>query len=785
MAIIYPFFLKSILKINDNCMNNIPYPYFDPACVRYEVLRSIYIDGNGVDYSLKMYDITEYEYRKSLSLFNKYGVIGLIGIDSKEIIEDIPVEAERMIYILKQSRPHIPATKMVILMKGFMYEIPLSLMRHLYASYGWAQGTKNYQNVDFWSLNLKISKLCKLRSESKPCNSFIKKNDRVQNFLEIFRTIGTRGITNRYPGSRVSFKQHKSFFLSFGLLGLIDKDIPKFRNSKIGFVEEGNIVFSKIKKPNKDKSYFLSILESKKIHVDITCIIKIFIRWKVDKFQSQFTGDINRLIESDKLIAKPDFDELSQAASARLDNGFINFIKNLDSVPFAKPGIFLFLPYLNRLKIFEMAASLFDVDPDKGYSWFNLLIINLGRIFAGIPSIWKTCHTYELCLPIMAGLVALPCKDTLLNKLATITESQLVQLRQYLANVAKKNQLIKGKRIAFDFEMRDFTGDDADLKNIGKGYSPSRKACVPGFRPHLAWDVDTGVPISLEFRNGKARGTTTIKRYIQELITQSLGEQEIEHVYLDSEYTAEHVWKFITDDDEGLGADLTMCVRQNGRVKKYIKMFKKTKPTWVYYDDEHTYTEQTFEIPIQKSNKVLRCLLKRNEKKGKIRCFGSTLNGLNSKEILNEYRNRWKIECGIKDLVENYFLDKIPGIDPHRIDIHYFTVTLARILFEMLLKDYDDAKNTDKSKKGLGSLRPEFLVGANATLSRKDEKLIITWRDNYPDEQYQSLKKLFQTISHEASKGLPFLGGLKLAFELVPYRKPLKNRLKRNYLTIK
>ena len=104
-------------------------------------------------------------------------------------------------------------------------------------------------------------------------------NDRVQNFLEVFRTIGTIGITNRYPGSRVSFKQHKSFFLSFGLLGLIEKDIPKFRNSKIGFIEEGNIIFSKIKKNKRDNSYYLKLIESKKIHVDITCIKNRFKRY--------------------------------------------------------------------------------------------------------------------------------------------------------------------------------------------------------------------------------------------------------------------------------------------------------------------------------------------------------------------------------------------------------------------------------------------------------------------------------------------------------------------------
>ena len=90
---------------------------------------------------------------------------------------------------------------------------------------------------------------------------------------------------------------------------------------------------------------------------------------------------------------------------------------------------------------------------------------------------------------------------------------------------SKQYRLIDGKRIAFDFNMLDFTGDDIKLKNIGKGPSPKRKICFPGFRPHIAWDVDTGAPITIEFRNGKARATTTVKRFILELLQQSIGKQ--------------------------------------------------------------------------------------------------------------------------------------------------------------------------------------------------------------------------------------------------------------------
>ena len=569
-----------------------------------------------------------------------------------------------------------------------------------------------------------------------------------------------------------------------GLLGLVERARSPFRNSKLGFAEEGRIVLSKIQTPQKDEAHYLKILASKNIHVAPTCITNIFKRWNVAQFRSQFKADLERLLEP----IKEDTEQLSvqdlpPAQPIRLDIGFISFVKRLDqqTIPLANPGIFIFLPYLNRMKLFEKTSSLMDIDPDQGYSWFSLLLLNLGRILAGICSISKACRTHELSLPLMAGLVTMPCKDSFLNRLALINDDQLLQLRQYLTQAAKQHGLVEGKRIAFDFQMRDFTGDDVELKNIGKGPSPKRKICFPGFRPHIAWDVDTGAPITLEFRNGKARASTTVKRFIRELLQHSLGNQAVEHLYLDSEYTAEHVWKFIVDPHTGLGADLTMCIKQNKRVKKFIDSFLNTNPNWLFYDEDHTYSQQTFQIPIQQTQKILQCVLKRKESNGKLRCFGSTLNDLDSMGILQEYRTRWTIENGIKDLIHNYFFNNIPGIDPHRVNIHYFVVTLARTLYEMFCQDYEYARNPDMTKKTIDTLRPEFVTGSNATLSRLNDELVLIWQDHYPEKQHQALEALFTKLNEESQHGFPFLGGLKLRFEIVPPRsEQLHNKCKRD-----
>lgn len=155
------------------------------------------------------YGLTEYHYRKALATFRKGGVAALIGNSFPKLTEPFDPEAERMIYVLKNALPWIPATKMVIILQGFGFEIDTSVMRHLYASYGWAQGTKKYTEVDFWAVNLRVANLTQLRNPPSSHNDFFNKDDRLQTLLEVFRLQHNKSISANYPGSRVSLQKHK------------------------------------------------------------------------------------------------------------------------------------------------------------------------------------------------------------------------------------------------------------------------------------------------------------------------------------------------------------------------------------------------------------------------------------------------------------------------------------------------------------------------------------------------------------------------------------------------
>jgi len=73
----------------------------------------------------------------------------------------------------------------------------------------------------------------------------------------------------------------------------------------------------------------------------------------------------------------------------------------------------------------------------------------------------------------------------------------------------------------------------------------------------------------------------------------------------------------------------------------------------------------------------------------------------------------------------------------------------------------------------MDTLRPEFITASNAILSRVNNKLIIRWKDHYPEKQHETLQSLFDTLNKKSRQGLPFLGSLGLRFE------ELHNKFKR------
>jgi hypothetical protein len=102
----------------------------------------------------------------------------------------------------------------------------------------------------------------------------------------------------------------------------------------------------------------------------------------------------------------------------------------------------------------------------------------------------------------------------------------------------------------------------------------------------------------------------------------------------------------------------------------------------------------------------LNCVVKKNINTGSYRCFGSSRPVESPVGVLEDYGHRWKIENGIKDLVRSYFLDRCPGCQPHQVDVHFFLVTVCRLLYRLIERDLGEwSRNPDGSTKTLHTMR--------------------------------------------------------------------------------
>jgi len=122
-----------------------------------------------------------------------------------------------------------------------------------------------------------------------------------------------------------------------------------------------------------------------------------------------------------------------------------------------------------------------------------------------------------------------------------------------------------------------------------------------------------------------------------------------------------------------------MCLKQNPKIKKW-KEETMRKNKWEDYG--HEYRISSHDFTLSETGKKFRFIVKQNKETEEVRCFGSTHLDYSPKKILNSYHIRWPVETGIKDLIENYFLNKPTGTSPKKIETHYYCVMLARLCID-------------------------------------------------------------------------------------------------------
>jgi hypothetical protein len=513
----------------------------------------------------------------------------------------------------------------------------------------------------------------------------------------------------------------------------------------------------------------------------------VFVKWNIDTWNSAFVSNLKRLESDDHQEDEGDKTVLrsTHVPPRYVEEKFWELLRGIEHHPvsLSAPGLPMLWAYIEELGLLPLLHQMQLTVPagKEHYSWFDVLLFDIGRRFIGISTLSAACESAPPELAWFAHLYAPPCNDTILDGLTRISEKQVVQLRKWLVNRLAELGLGTGKRIAFDFHQIDLDVLRSRLREFGKGPSPKKKLCCTGFRPHVAWDVENNTLLAAEFRKSSARGTTTVRRFTTDYIV-PVFQHLFETVYIDSEYTGKDVWNFILDAKSGMGAELTACLKQNRLVKKARDRFLVNNEGrhgfWAYYDDDHCYTIDTFPITWKYASSSgeeqelqLNCVVKRNTNNGRLRCFGSSKKGRNSAEILRDYSSRWVIENGIKDLIQSYFMDRCPGTRPHAVDVHFLVTTICRTLYRMIERDLAESVcNPDGTRKTLDRMRDMLFRHGAATLRKEDNRLMISCLTSYRVKHTKMLNQWISKITQRYNGGLNILGGLSLQYELNPPR---------------
>ncbi len=727
-------------------------------------------------------------------LYKTQGIIGVIRsyFDDNLLNTSIDSVLERKIIIMKTGLGELPATKGAILFQGFGEKITKEQVLQVYGSYGLSQKQKrNYSHIDFFDINRRVHGLSSILASDK---------ETIEDTNNLYHSIRAYHYENETNKSRhIPRGMKKSLFYyylnntyRYGILGLFPKYKSNIRQSKIGSQHEAWMVIDKIQHPKKTEIDYINYLKYNGIEAKRSAVNNIFRKWKVRSYKSAYISDLKRLQidvkQGDKQEGKQE-KVVSQPQIRYVDQNFITYLKALkqNSLHIDAPGLFILWHYIEKLGIFSELERLELSQYKNGHSWMDFFLFTIARIFYGVDTYSAACNIEEPSIGFFASMIKTPCITTFLSRFGEIGEDKLFNLQQWLVKRLQTLGLSSGKQIAFDFNQIDLDVKHKRLRDFGSGPSPKKKICYSGFRPHIAWDADKGTLLVAEFRKSSARGTSTVSRFTNDFLM-PVFKGLFEEVFIDSEYTGKNVWNFILDKKNGMGANLVGCLKQNPLVKKELNKFvlenSQTKDFWKFWDATHVYSSKTFEIQwniVDKESNTsislkLNCVVKKNTKNGKYRCFGSShIN--QAGEILKAYSCRWGIENAIKDLIYSYFFNKCPGVEnPILVNTHFFTVTVCKALYRMIQEDMgDDIKNPDGSIKTLKIMRNSLFRQGSAKLKIENQTIEIEFMNSMKQKNTDMLNNLLHKINLSESK-LEIIGGLNLKFKLpLPLEKVLKN----------
>jgi hypothetical protein len=607
----------------------------------------------------------------------------------------------------------------------------------------------NQKGIDYFKdlqhiLNSVVKQKAKkknMHDEKQRAKTFINfTHDHLQQRVELMRTLFQLGKKRQVRPALTTFGISpnrfyvlKNRYMIYGVWGLVDLVQKGRTGEKISSELELQIIEQRLMAPSLSTTKMIKNLQLKCSKANVQ---KVYKRWGLSRFKTPvpIRGVLpsavpakSRHKESDiKQSVKSRIPDLIAKARLKVNPSFSRFINTLSrrKVMISNPGAIIAAPFLDQLGVVE---ALHTCGPSSFHpaDITNNIIVNVLRIIAGFPSIHDYSMNSDRSVAIAAGLSLNPAKSRFYDSFDTLRFDHLQALRNDASLRARELNIIEGKHIAIDYHCDQCDSRFAIDKAFSK--SPDKKGdMVYAHRPQIIWDSMTNTIVNIAYCEGRSRAPSALYRFCEDNLFKIIDIDVIEEIYADSEYTGEKQFVYLMIRSE---SDITMCLKQNPKNKKWKEETIKQN-RWQDYEKDYRIASRDFVLP--ETGKGFRFIVKQNKETMETRCFGSTHTDLGPVEILNSYHIRWPVETGIKDLIENYFLNKPTGTSPEKVETHYYCVMLARLTIDyfrsvLCCKEW---QSPEQWQCVLSTIRTSMFSNQNCELSRHESgDLLLTFLD--------------------------------------------------------
>lgn len=450
---------------------DVPFFIDNPVVHNYEMLRSVWMERNSITAACKDACCFRTDFYRIETAFIKHGNAALYPeLGAKKQNHKL----ERLTLMVKMTRPKATET-MILRFAESLGLTPCPTLRtisHALHCHGIGNNRDENDRRYWHGIQQSVLAIRRLASQTGPIRSktdrrgtFYKPEEALQLRFELFRELGLKqkrksGDTiRRYGMSRPTFYKYLHRFRHYGAWGLVDWIQPGRGRGKISDELELRIIEEKVEHPRFSLDELMARMD---LRCSRSALYEVLRYWEL--LEKERRPVRLRGFGGEEVPEKPAslLKTAKEAAEAgrflvpkKLNAHFAHFLERMKSRAFAvcDPGPIVLAQFIDDLGVCE-ALQIYGPKRGEGSEITNLVLLNVCRILAGYETVGHPNGNSDRSVAVAAGVGVFPGKTALYDGFADLKFKHLQALRNDVAARARDLGLIRGERIAQDFQLQ-------------------------------------------------------------------------------------------------------------------------------------------------------------------------------------------------------------------------------------------------------------------------------------------------------------------------------------------